>query len=224
MADDLPIFCINLERAAKRRELMHLRWNVERDFNVRFHAAFDRRRLDVASYFSRQLNRELSSGEVACTLSHLELLQHCEGRFNEIVVLEDDVIPLVNAKTTLVRRIRQACAEFPSAQFIHLGSFYERSSRGNQIYSVRKAIASAGTKAPTGSFAYYLTSLGISTFRYCLQSLQLPADIPQDVWFAAKGLSATLNQPIAVHPIKGSECYTYIGNQFRRALPRKYLP
>lgn len=223
MADDLPIFCINLERAAKRRELMHLRWNVERGFNVRFHTAFDRRRLGVANYFSRQLNRELSSGEVACTISHFELLQHCEGRFNEIVVLEDDAIPMVD-KTTLVNRIRQACAEFPSAQFIHLGSFYERSSRGNQIYSVRKVAASAGTKAPAGAFAYYLTSLGISTFRYCLQSLQLPADIPQDVWFAARGLFATLNQPIAVHPIKGSECCTYIGNQFRRSPPRKYLP
>lgn len=224
MNDELPIFCINLERAEKRRKLMHLRWNVKRDFNVQFHTAFDRRRLDVESYFSHQLSRELSPGEIACSLSHVELLTYCQGRFNEVVVLEDDVIPLIPNKATLVDCIRRACVEFPQTQFLHLGAFYEKSKLSGQIYARRKEIASAGIRAPTGTFAYYLTREGISLLRVCLQTLQFPADIPQDICFAANGLFATLNQPVVVHPWRGFECYTYIGNDFRRSIPRKYVP
>lgn len=224
MPDELPIFCINLERAEKRRELMHLRWNVERDFNVQFHTAFDRRRLDVESYFSQRLNRELSSGEIACALSHVELLTYCQGRFDEVVVLEDDVIPIIDRKAVLVDRIRKACEEFPRTQFLHLGAFYEKSKRSDCIYANREEVASAGTRAPVGAFAYYLTSEGISLLRVCLQTLQFPADIPQDICFAANGLFATLNQPVVVHPWRGSECYTYIGNDFRRSMSRKYVP
>lgn len=221
---ELPIFCINLLRAEKRRELMQTRWNVECDFNIQFHVAFDRRNIGVESWFSKALNRQLSSGEIACTLSHLELLLYCEERYGEVVILEDDVIPLVRSKAALVERIRKACDEFPAAQFVHLGAFRERSKRGDQIYANSREVASAGSRAPAGSFAYYLTGKGIAFLRFCLQTLQLPSDIPQDTCFASNGLFATLNQPVAVHPWRGPECYTYVGNEFRRSMPRKYIP
>lgn len=221
--DELPVFCINLLRAEKRRELMHLRWNVERDFNVQFHVACDRRDIGLSSWFSETLHREISAGEIACILSHLELLLYCEGRFSEIVVLEDDVLPLVDSKAILVERIRQARTEFPQMQFLHLGYSYKRSKISDKIYAQRKLTASAGNKAPTGAFAYYLTCEGIQALRYQLQTLQFPADIPQDVYFASRGLFAVLNQPIAAHPWQGNECYTYIGNDFRRSFPRKFV-
>lgn len=203
---------------------MQLRWNVERDFNVQFHVACDRRNIDAESWFSPALNRRLSAGEIACTLSHLELLLYCEEWFGEVVILEDDVVPLVASKAVLVKRIRQAREEFPQLQFLHLGAFYELSRLNSKVYAQRKTVASSGSRAPTGAFAYYLTYAGIRALRYQLQTLQFPADIPQDVYFAARGLFAVLNQPIAAHPKTGAECYTYIGNDFRRSLPRKYVP
>ena len=108
---DIPIFCINLERATERKEHIQKEWIDKLGFNITFWKAFDKKdltekdkqkdnQLKNVIYFSRSL---YSLGEIACIKTFISLYQYLlENKYQEAIIMEDDITPLIKNKQEII--------------------------------------------------------------------------------------------------------------------------
>lgn len=221
----MTLHCLNLPRATERRRQVEQTWGRDRGFDLTFFPAFDRRQIeageplpfpyDAAATVAR-IRRPLSSGEIACAISHAQLLRAAlDAGHEELLVLEDDMVPLAGTTAATVAAARTACREaFPRVSVLLL---HEADSE-HTVAETRAGIRLL-RRAPYGYRFVWLARKAMEILARDLATLHYPADWLWSLRFAPMKTVAMTEQPFARHP--GDT--TYIGNAFRGAA-RPHLP
>lgn len=224
------IHCVSLSRAAERRRRIRREWIEERGFDVRFFDAFDRRRVGVEplpfpyddALTRARIGRSLSSGEIACAISHALLVREAlEGGHEELVVLEDDACPLAGTTPDAVAAVIAACrTHFPrvSALLLHeLGGPVRSADTRTGIHLA--APASWGHPQHCSGYLGYrfvwLSRAALTILARDLPRLLLPADWFWQLRFAPMRCLAYPERPLArdagttsyigAHKLRGGE-------------------
>jgi GR25 family glycosyltransferase involved in LPS biosynthesis len=215
--DNIPILCVSLTRAHERRKKIHQLWIQERQCNVEFIDAIDRR--DVLSGSVEYVEpaptprrRNLSAGEIACSLSHAKAIQTAKERgYARCIIIEDDVIPLFNNPQQLNEIINYHDQEFPCSKIALL--FKDLNSNTTRLvkHTVNKYFSSL-SRAPWGSYCYAVKYDEYDRLHGFFSSLIWPADWYWSYEYAKNQSIALVNEPLAVH----EGLTTYIGNDFNR--------
>jgi GR25 family glycosyltransferase involved in LPS biosynthesis len=229
------IHCVSLPRASERRRRIHREWVAARGFDVRFFDAFDRRQVGVEplpfAYDDKltraRLGRSLSSGEIACAISHAQLVrQALDGGCDDLVVLEDDAIPLPGTTPDAVAAVIAACrAGFPRVSALLLHELGEPVLSADTRAGIHLA-APASWGHPhhcTGYLGYrfvWLSRAGLSILARDLPRLLLPADWFWQLRFAPTRCLAYPERPLAcdagipsyigAHALRGGESTPFL--------------
>ena len=221
----MKIYCLNLKRAGERRARITQDWMNEKGFSIEFFPAFDRREVehgaglpfayDDAATRSR-INRSLTSGEIACSISHALLLQHAlDAGHEEIIVMEDDVLPVDSTSPEkAVTAVRSAQKAFPAVSVLLMHeatSAVDVRASHDEIKLLRRA--------PYGFRFVWLNRKAIKILINDLSRLLYPADWFWSLRFAPMRTVALLDPPLCVH----AETDTFIGNAYRQD-QRKFIP
>lgn len=232
--DHIPIFCINLQRAAEREQLIRERWINKLQLNITFWNAFDRRDVEnghlIYPYSSkearRRIGRELSSGEIACVTSFSTLYEYIiNNNIKEAIVMEDDIDPTFTHRDQLFDIINQGKIEFPHAEMILLHQMPNYVTADvkfcEKVYSIKKSVCSQCECAPIGNQLFYITNNAARLLLEQLIPISIPADWPQ-ILIAKQNKVIISNKPLCKHEwgLKGT---TYIGNALRTT-HRKFIP
>ena len=215
---NIPIFCINLDRADERKQTVQQEWINKLKLDIKFWKAYDRRDIKEGNYVypydskatKTHFNRELSYGEIACATSFAMLYEFSiNNDFEEIIVMEDYISPLINHKNILFNYIQEAKKEFPDCEFIIL-----QGKPVNQKYNEieTKVFFSKIYPIPYGNFFLYLNKSGIYKIYNLLRQMIFPADVPQNILFK-QGLLNVIVSNIAL--AEHNTLTTYIGNDLR---------
>ena len=214
----MKIFCVHLERATERKELIQKEWIENLKLDITFWKAYDRKLIEenlfvypYSETFSlKKINRKLNTGEIACATSFLQLFEHClSENINEVIVMEDDVIPLINNKEILFSRIENAKKEY-NVEMILLHKVYTKNPN-LLVYLDYLKYSSLCPVVPWGNLMFYITSQGMKTIlNNTKKIIYMPADHFQKK-LGEMNLVSILNEPVC-------ELYfinSYIGNEFR---------
>jgi GR25 family glycosyltransferase involved in LPS biosynthesis len=217
----IPIFCVNLERAKDRRSNIEKEWITKLKLNIIFWKAYDRRDIEqdkhIFEYDKNQtkiiIGRELSSGEVACITSFASLYQHIiDSNLEEVIIMEDDIIPLFNNRNELFSIIQQGKVEYPDAEMMLLHQYPNFSTTQCDNH---KSFFSLCTKVPWGNQFFYANKEGIMELYNLIVPIRYPADFPQRR-LASKQKVIMVNKPLCFHHWGGPLATTYIGNDIRK--------
>ena len=234
--DHIPIFCINLQRATEREQLMRERWIDKLQLNITFWNAFDRRDVEnghlIYQYNSneakRKMGRELSSGEIACVTSFSSLYQYIiANNIKEAIIMEDDITPTFTHRDQLFNIINQGKIEFPHAEMIllhQLAPYLLKDVEAcKKIYSIKKSFCSQCDWVPIGNQLFYITINATRLLFEQLIPISIPADWPQII-IAKQNKVIISNEPLCIHDNGGGpEASTYIGNDLRNT-SRLFIP
>lgn len=228
----IPIFCINLERATERKELISKKWIDELGLDITFWKAYDRK--DIANnnyiYPYNEINsinyfgRKLSNGEIACATSFCMLYEFLiKKNYNEVLIMEDDIIPNFTDKLVLFNKIEKIKKEFAQTQIILLHNLHpsQMQSQKKEIFYKKKTQSSLCKIAPWGNQLYYIKLNAIKMIYNILKTMTMPADYPQNI-LAKKNLVCIANNPLCYHEWMGQNSTTYIGNEYRNT-HRKFI-
>jgi len=222
----IPIFCINLERATERKELISKKWIDELGLDITFWKAYDRRNIDNNEFiylYNKELaiqtiGRQLSNGEIACATSFCLLYEYLlENTYEEVIIMEDDITPSISNKTELFDRITDGKIEFPEAELILLHEYY----RNHGKTKITKKHFSLCYGPPWGNQLFYANRKAIITLYELLRGMKFPADYPQRLLSAEERVIIS-NQPMCYHEWRGPNAITYIGNEYR-GTHRKFI-
>jgi GR25 family glycosyltransferase involved in LPS biosynthesis len=226
---NIPIFCINLERATERKELIQKEWIDKLNLDIVFWSAYDRRRIENKEYFypydeisakNNFLHRELNDGEIACATSFCMLYEHIlKNNYSEAIIMEDDITPLFDNKSELFTKIEQGKKEFPNADIMLLHEYPLIDKK--KVYGIKKDIFSMCDKSPWGNQFFYANRKAITALYHLLKIIKFPADYPQLLLSAQKRV-IIVNQPMCYHEWTGPNSKTYIGNSLR-GTNRKFI-
>lgn len=226
---NIPIFCINLQRATERKSLIRKEWIDKLNLDIAFWSAYDRRRIENKEYlypydeFSAKnnfLHRQLSDGEIACATSFCMLYEHIlKYNYNEVIIMEDDITPLFDNKIELFTKIKQGKKEFPTANMmlLHECPYSDK----EKVYAIKKDIFSMCNESPWGNQFFYANRKAITALYDLLKVIKFPADYPQII-LSAQQRVIIVNQPMCYHEWTGPNATTYIGNSFR-GTTRKFI-
>ncbi|MBF0123500.1 MAG: glycosyltransferase family 25 protein [Candidatus Omnitrophica bacterium] len=221
----VAMMCINLKRATERRREIERLWCRERGFRIEFFEAFDRRRIEAGEVVFPQnekdalvkMGRPLLLGEVACLTSHALALQRAlQKNYSEVIIMEDDVVPLVEGPEEFFSRIAQCRKTYPGVNAIlcHRGwgnhaQYYPGEANGDKLL-----------KLPFfGAALTWFDRPGMEFALERLKRMACPADwIWRGEFCAAKRLGA-LVPPLADH--LGQDTYIDDG---RRGTKREFRP
>jgi len=222
------VHCLSLVRATERRERVRRDWVEERGFDVRFVDAFDRRRVGVDplpfayddAKTRARLGRSLSTGEIACAISHALLVRAAlDAGLEELVVLEDDMRPLPGTTPETVAAAIDACKRaFPrvSVLLMHepLGRVRVAETRG------ATRLAAPIMFGYSGFCFVWLSRRAMAILAADLAGMRLPADQYWRLRFAPMRHLALPAEPLAWH----DNDTTYIGHAERGQSLRRYVP
>lgn len=221
----MMLHCINLPRAVKRQKQIEHQWGKQQGFDLKFFSAFDRRDIDAGAELPftydaettiDRINRPLSSGEIACAISHTLLLrQALESGQDDLLVLEDDMVPFPTTTPDIVAAAIATCkTQFPRVSVLLMHEPAEPFT----VAETRAGIQLL-RRAPYGYRFIWMARKAMEIMARDLATLHYPADWLWSLRFAPMKAVAMLEKPLAYHP--GDQ--TYIGNSFR-AEARTYLP
>jgi GR25 family glycosyltransferase involved in LPS biosynthesis len=213
----MKIYCLNLNRATERKELITQEWIENRHFDIEFFPAFDRRNIDAGEYIYpydpakavERIKRPLTNGEIACATSHCLLLKKAlEEGHEEIIVMEDDCMPIGDISPAQVfEKIEQCKRIYPNIKVLimHENTGFNLTSReskeGFNLLSL----------APFGFQFVWLHKKAMEILLNDLSSMCYPADWLWTKRFAPMRVIANLEVPFGKH----NDTYTYIGNEAR---------
>lgn len=226
----IPIFCINLPRAIKRKEYIEEEWINKLGFDITFWKGYDRRDIEnnkfVYSYDKQvainSTGRQLSHGEIACATSYCMLYEYLiNNNYEEVVIMEDDIIPLIKNKNELFNIIDQGKAEFPEADIMLLHEYPISDQYKNIVYAFSKNIFSMCNESPWGNQLFHIQKSAILEVYSLLKTMSMPADYPQKLLCKQKRV-IIVNKALCDHEWRGSTATTYIGNQYR-CTNRKFI-
>jgi hypothetical protein len=216
---NIPIFCVNLERATERKELITKKWIDELGLDITFWKAYDRRDIDNNKFiypYHKELTvkfmgRELNNGEIACATSFCMLYEHIlENNYEEVIIMEDDIIPLINNKIEMFSTIGAGKIEFPSSELILL----HRPHKPHQI-TVKKQYTSLCQICHWGNQLFYVNKTGLQKIYSILKNMYYVADYPQKSICKDETVIAS-NKGLCDHNWNGINATTYIGRNKRR--------
>jgi len=217
---EIPIFCINLERAKERKSSIEQKWILELGLNINFWNAYDRRQIEQGNHIfeydenqtKKNIGRELSAGEIACVTSFASLYKHIlDSDMSEVLIMEDDVFPLFNNKKELFDIIEQGKFEFPNATMMLLHEYY---AFGTSECEDNKIFFSMCTTVPFGNQFFYANRECIKNLYDLILPIKNPADWPQRI-LANNHKVIMVNRPLCFHYWSGPLSTTYIGNNLR---------
>lgn len=214
------ILCINLKRATERRSYIEKEWIEKRGCNVTFLEAFDRRELDNGKRLFdydenaalKEINRKLTHGEVACITSHILAVKYViSNNIQDVVIIEDDAIPLFEKSYDLHNSLSQIGVEYPNAEISILHATHNGVTC-NDHYGL-------ASEPPWGNCAVYFKQSVYEEFVNDLSTFTRPAD-----WYWHKYIEQG-RVVIPVTPlIQHHGVTTYIGNDYRGKLGyRNYI-
>jgi hypothetical protein len=221
---EIPIFCINLERAKERKENIEKQWIKELGFDINFWKAYDRR--DIANnkfiyQYSKEeaisfFGRELNNGEIACATSFCMLHEYLlNNDYNEAIIMEDDIIPLIENKEELFNKVKQGKIEFPESEMMIFHKYpFSDPVQLEKIYSNKKEHFSMCEESPWGNQLFYVNKNAILKLYNMLKIIKTPADFPQHSISKECKLIIS-NEPLCHHYWGGPNSTTYIGNDIR---------
>jgi GR25 family glycosyltransferase involved in LPS biosynthesis len=222
---NIPIFCLNLERATERKEYIQKEWIDKLGFNINFWKSYDRRDIENNNYiyqYNKELakqnfGRELSYGEIACATTFCMLYEYLlNNSYEEAIIMEDDIIPLISDKKELFHTIDQGKTEFPLSELMLL-----HKSRNPHNVSIKREYHSLCKRPCWGNQLFYINKAGLIKTHNILKTMSCPADAPQRV-LAQLDIVIASNKPLCDHHWSGRDSTTYIGNSFRRT-SRKFI-
>jgi GR25 family glycosyltransferase involved in LPS biosynthesis len=221
---NIPIFCINLERATERKQKITDLWIKNLGFDITFWKAWDRRDIENGKFYypynseltQNTIKKQLSSGEIACTTSHCMVHEYCiKNNIENYIVMEDDIIPtkIYRSIIDVENMINEGTKEFPQASIYLL-----HKTSCSYLTNITKSNFSSLKSAPWGNQINYYNKNGRDKMFNSLKSISCLADhwkfmseikIKQDI------IIINQNRALGVHEyIK--ESTTYIGNGDRR--------
>lgn len=218
----IPIFCINLERAIERRNLIQTKWIDGLSLDINFWPAYDRRDIEKGKTIypynkenARQsMGRELSDGEQACCTSFCMLYEYLiENSYQEAIIMEDDIHPVITDKKELFSIINQGKKEFPQSEIMLLFNPREplKIKRDiNQFVICKTQI--------WGNQLVYMKNIGIRKQYNLLRTMNKVADYRN----YGKNTIIISKNPLCTHDWSGENSTTYIGNNFRNT-KRKFI-
>lgn len=221
----MKIYCLNLERAVERREMITEEWIKKRGFNIEFFKAFDRRQVELREFVFpyneataiERIKRPLSKGEIACATSHCLLLQKAlEEGHEEIIVMEDDCMPYDNATVgSVMETINKCKTVFPKVK-VFLMHDYE--GYDVKIIETKEGI-NLLSYPPFGCRFVWLQKKAIEILMKDLSTMCYPADWLWTKRFAPMKVIAGLEKPFGNHHGNNS----YIGKELRNC-NRIFIP
>ena len=228
----IPMYCINLQRATERKQLMEKYWVEGLGLDIVFWDAYDRRDVERGVYpypynseLSLQtLGRELSTGEIACSTSFANLYKHIIANdIPEAIIMEDDIVPTISDGSIIYDAIQRGKEEFPQAEMMMLYKAppqYKQLSL-SRIFHIRKENFSQCMQSPKGNYLFYITKKGVEILLDNILPIVKPADHPADA-LAMQNKLIIINNPLCTHDFSPQHS-TYIGNNNRNSL-RLFIP
>lgn len=224
----IPIFCINLDRAKERRQSIQNTWIDKLGLNVIFWKAYDRRNIcdkNTPYVYCKdksvaKIHRELNDGEIACATSHCQLLEYAlKLDIKEMIVMEDDIVPLIETKDMFFDQISFFKEEFnkPLALLQNINPL-EYTRIQEKVIEKKQHFSLCGL-APCGTSLFYINQFGMKILLNELKNMYCPADYVQRDFFSKNQLVCISNKPLGYHEWNGD---SYIPNNFRR-IKRKYI-
>lgn len=217
MNTNIPIFCINLERATERKNLIIKEWIDALGFDIKFWKAYDRRDIEQGNYrypydeekTKNILGRSLSFGEMACATSFCMLYEYIlEQQYKEVIIMEDDVSPIITNKDTLYESIDVGLSEFPQTEYMIL---HKSDLSYSNIISKQKYFSKV-KPLPWGNLLLYQNYNATYKLYKLLSNFTGPADHPQRILDYNNKLNAiVINEGLCKHNTNT----TYIGNDLR---------
>lgn len=220
----IPIFCINLERAIKRKKRIEKEWVNELGFDITFWNAYDRLEIEKNNYiYPYNLDvaiidngRPMNTGEIACATSFCMLYEYALlNNLQEIIVMEDDAIPIGNIRD-IFKLIEFGKKEFTQSQIFLLSKpdeVWKKRFTIEEYFYEKKQYFSLCKNAPWGNQLIYLNNKGIETLYHILKTMTMPADKPHQKKLCDQKIVSIINEPLAKHNWSGD---TYIGNEYRK--------
>lgn len=216
----IPIFCVNLLRASERKQQIIKQWIDYLGLNINFWIAYDRRDIQnnkyIYHYDSKKainfLNRELSFGEIACATTFISLYEHLlKTNIDEVIIMEDDISPIINVKHIIFDLIMKGKEEYPDAEMFILHEINLKIDPEN--YLINQQIHFSEYKFPPwGNMMIYLKKTAIEKLYNSNIPIFQPADNMQRYLVGLDKLRAIVsNQKLCKHNIGPS----YIGNDIR---------
>jgi glycosyl transferase, family 25 len=195
----LPIFMINLERSVARREKAQGAFDAI-GVPLRFHAAADGVQRDLTRsprYDSavrvERYGADLSSREIGCYLSHLELMERClNDGVDRAVILEDDVAPAPGFAET-VSQLAAAPEVFEMIRFYGV-----RKRASERVCALAPGVDLVWpTHGLCGSQGYYLTAAAMRKILAGGGKIILPYDMMLDRYWRT-GLTIFATSPFVI--------------------------
>lgn len=220
----IPIFCINLERATERKEKIIKEWSIKNKLDIKFWKAYDKLEIEKNNYiYPYDLDatilahkRPMNTGEIACSTSFCMLYEYAlSNNLQEIIVMEDDAIPIGDTKN-IFNLIELGKKEFPQSQIFLLfesEKIWKKRFLETEYFYEKKEYFSLCKNAPWGNQLIYLNNQGIKTVYDILKNMTMPADKPHQKILCDQKIVSIINQPLATHDWSG---YSYIGNEYRK--------
>lgn len=220
---DIPIFCINLERATERKEYIQKEWIDKLGFDITFWKAFDKK--DLTEKDKQQNNLLLNTlysrkfysiGEIACVKTFISLYQYLlENKYQEVIIMEDDITPLIKNKQELFDYIAQGKIEFPNAEIMVL--FEPNPNDKNTVFS-RARYFSSSMSPPWGNQLLYVNAKAIQSIISVFKTVNVTASQPQQLIAKKPNKVIVSNSGLCSHDWAGEKFKSYI------QISKNYIP
>lgn len=227
---NIPIFCINLERATERKQKITDIWIKNLGFDITFWKAWDRRDIENGKFYypynseltQNTIKRQLSSGEIACVTSHCMVHEYCiKNNIENYIVMEDDIVPtgIYNTILEIKNLIDLGQEEFPQASIYML-----HSNPSKHINKVVKQKFSSLETSPWGNQINFYNKQGRDKMFDSLKTVSCLADhwrFMSSVSIQKDVILTNQNNAVGRHEYI-QESTTYIGNVYRK-IKRKFI-
>jgi len=181
---NIPIFCINLERATERRKKIEDLWIKNLGFDITFWKAWDRRDIENGKFYypydpeltQNTIKRQLSSGEIACATSHCTVYEYAlKNNLEYCIVMEDDILPSKQTKPEDLNHIISLLQEeLPYSNIVLLHEIHHKI---NQIQSLKETVNfKILSRWPFGNQMTLFTKKGLEIMFANLHNLNYMAD------------------------------------------------
>lgn len=214
----IQIFCINLKRATERKEQTTYNWINNLGFEINFWEAYDKKNIENNKHIydytpensQKFLGRQLSSGEIACSTSYCLLFEFLiKNNYNEVIIIEDDVKPIMRNKNELYDIIDIGKNEFIDCDMM---IFHKFNKSIEKIPIHKKRFFSKYKIIPWGNYCLYMNKKAIEEVYTITKKLIWPADNSQKILHENGVLNIIVsNQPKCKH----INLTTYIGTDLR---------
>lgn len=222
----MKIYCLNLERAVERKEMITNEWINKLGFDIEFFPAFDRRRVELGEFIFPydeattidRIGRALSFGEIACATSHCLLLKKAlEEGHEEIILMEDDCAPTpYTSITTVFENIEKCKTNFPNVKVLLMHD----TDKNEKIIEQKEGI-NLLSFPQFGCRFVWLKKRAIEILVNDLSTMCYPADWLWTKRFIPMRVIANLVDPIGMH----ADNTTYIGNDLRSSSSKRiFIP